>query len=109
MTEVAAGFAQRLQADLQTVEGRLAMARKLGGELAAANRAAEDAAVQLERLLRQHRRLDIVRPTALPRESVEPKGFAERAGLDPAPPFPELDAGSRPLMTETMSGAGEAP
>jgi hypothetical protein len=109
MTDVAAGFAQRLHADLQTVEGRLAAARKAGVELAAANRVAEDAAVQLERLLRQHRRMDIVRPTPLPRELVEPKGFAERAGLDPALPARESEGSSaRALMEEAMSRLGEA-
>jgi hypothetical protein len=108
MTEVAAGFAQRLHTDLQTVEGRLAVARKVGADLATANRAAEDATFQLERLLRQHRRLDIVRPTPLPRELVEPKGFAERAGLDPTPPARETDgASARALMEEAMSRLGE--
>lgn len=78
MTAVSTGFAQRLQADLQTVEGRLAAARKAGMELAAAHRAAEDTAEQLEKLLRQHRRIDGARPVPLPRELVEPRGFAER-------------------------------
>jgi hypothetical protein len=83
MTAISTGFAQRLRADLETVEGRLAAARKAGMDLSAANRAAEDATVQLDRLLRQHRRLDIARAAPLARELVEPKGFAERAGLDP--------------------------
>lgn len=79
MTAVSTGFAQRLQTDLQTVEGRLAAARKAGMELAAAHRAAEDTAEQLEKLLRQHRRVDgAARPVPLPREMVEPRGFAER-------------------------------
>ncbi len=83
LTAISAGFAERVQADLATVEGRLAAARKAGMELNAAHRAAEDAAVQLEQLLRQQRRLEIVRQTPIPRELVEPKGFAERARLDP--------------------------
>jgi hypothetical protein len=82
MTAVSNGFAERLQADLQTVEGRLADARKIGVELAASRSAAEDVAGHLERLLRQQRRADMTRPTAMPRELVEPKGFAARAGLD---------------------------
>ena len=89
MTAISAGFTQRLQADLETVEGRLAAARKAGLELSAAKRAAEDAAGQLDHLLRQHRRLEFARPAPLPRELVEPKGFAERAGLDPVPPAGE--------------------
>ncbi|HEX2941829.1 MAG TPA: hypothetical protein VHO91_12340 [Rhodopila sp.] len=83
MTAVSKGFAQRLQADLQTVDGRLAAARKAGAELAAAHRAAEEAAVQLERLLRMQRRAETPRPAPLPRDQVEPKGFAARAGLEP--------------------------
>jgi hypothetical protein len=83
MTAISSGFAQRLRADLETVEGRLAAARKAGMELSAAQGAAEDATVQLDRLLRQHRRLDLARATPMARELVEPKGFAERAGLEP--------------------------
>jgi hypothetical protein len=85
MNTISSGFTQRLQIDLETVEGRLAAARTAGLELSAANRAAKDAAGQLDQLLRQHRRLEIARPAPLPREMVEPKGFAERAGLDPVP------------------------
>ncbi len=81
MAEVTGEFTQRLQADLQTVDGRVAAARRLGGELAAANRAAEESSAHLERLLRQHRRMDGARPEPIPRELVEPRGFAERAGL----------------------------
>jgi hypothetical protein len=47
--------------------------------LASANRAAEEAASALDRLLRQHRRMEGARAAALPRELVEPKGCAERA------------------------------
>jgi hypothetical protein len=83
MTAVSNSFAERLQADLQTVEGRLAAARRAGVELAAAHQAAEEATAQLERLLRQQKRADIARPSPLPRELVEPKGFAARAGLAP--------------------------
>jgi hypothetical protein len=89
MTAISSGFAQRLRGDLETVEGRLAAARKAGMELSAAHRAAEDATVQLDRLLRQHRRLDIARAAPMARELVEPKGFAERAGLDPVSPAGE--------------------
>lgn len=89
MTAVSNGFAQRLQADLQTVDGRLAAARRAGAELAAAHRAAEEAAVQLERLLRLQRRSDPARPAPLPRDMVEPKGFAARAGLEPVSPAGE--------------------
>ena len=79
MVEIADGFAQRLQTDLETVEVRLAASRRMSVELASANRAAEEAASALDRLLRQHRRLDGARAAKLPREQVEPKGFAERA------------------------------
>jgi hypothetical protein len=78
MVEIADGFAQRLQTDLETVEVRLAASRRMSVELASANRAAEEAACALDRLLRQHRRLDSVRAAKIPREQVEPKGFAER-------------------------------
>jgi hypothetical protein len=84
MTEISEAFAQRLQADMQAVEDRIAVARRLGVALAAANHAAEEATNQLERLLAQHRRLTITRAEAIPREMVEPKGFAQRAGLRPA-------------------------
>jgi hypothetical protein len=81
MSEVVNGFAQRLQADLSAVEARLASARRVAAELASVNRSAEEASVNLDRLLRQHRRMGDARPTPVPREFVEPKGFAERAGL----------------------------
>jgi hypothetical protein len=81
MTDVAGGFTERLQGDLATVEARLTAARRVAAELASVNRTADEAACQLDRLLRQHQRVETVRAAALPRELVEPKGFAERAGL----------------------------
>jgi len=81
MTDVAGGFIERLQSDLETVETRLAVARRVAAELASVNRTADEAACQLDRLLRQHQRVESARAAALPRELVEPKGFAERAGL----------------------------
>jgi hypothetical protein len=80
---MADGFAVTLSAELQGIEGRLKAARSLNTDLATASRAAEDAAGQLDRLLRQHRRMEALRAASLPRELVEPKGFAERAGLPP--------------------------
>ncbi|HEX3996241.1 MAG TPA: hypothetical protein VHX39_34155, partial [Acetobacteraceae bacterium] len=77
MSEVVNGFAQRLQTDLSAVEARLASARRVATELASVNRTAEEASVNLDRLLRQHRRMEDGRPTPIPREFVEPKGFAE--------------------------------
>jgi uncharacterized protein YoxC len=92
MASVTTGFTQRLQNDLQTVEGRIAAARRLGSELAAASRAAEQATTQLERLLRQHRRASAATAAAvLPRELVEPKGFAARAGLEPPTATPAAE------------------
>jgi hypothetical protein len=79
MVDIADGFAQRLQTELATVEVRLAASRRMSVELASANRAAEEAASALDRLLRQHRRTEGARAAALPRELVEPKGCAERA------------------------------
>lgn len=94
MSEVIAGFTQRLQTDLAAVEARLAAARRVAAELAAVNRSAEETSLNLDRLLRQHRRLED-RPAPVPREFVEPKGFAERAGLPKlTPPDPE-EAGAR--------------
>jgi hypothetical protein len=90
MSEVVNGFAQRLQTDLTAVEARLASARRVATELASVNRSAEEASVNLDRLLRQHRRMEDVRPTPIPREFVEPKGFAERAGLPKITP-PDQD------------------
>jgi hypothetical protein len=81
MSEVVNGFAQRLQTDLTAVESRLASARRVAAELASVNRSAEEASVNLDRLLQQHRRMGDARPVPIPREFVEPKGFAERAGL----------------------------
>jgi hypothetical protein len=77
------GFTVTLGAELEGMEGRLTAARRLNTDLATASRAAEDAAGQLDRLLRQHKRLEALRVAVLPRELVEPKGFAERAGLPP--------------------------
>jgi len=91
MSEVVDGFANRLQSDLAAVEARLAAARRVAAELASVNRTAEEASVHLDRLLRQHRRMEDVRATAIPREFVEPKGFAERAGLPKITPDEALD------------------
>lgn len=81
MAQIAEGFGERLQNDLATVEVRLAASRRLSVELAAANRAAEEATCALDRMLRQHRRLEGTRAAAIPRELVEPKGFADRASV----------------------------
>jgi hypothetical protein len=80
MTEVATGFSQRLHAELETVEGRVSIARRLAAELATSGRTADAACKQLERLLRQHRQIEAAAGGATPRERVEPKGFAERFG-----------------------------
>jgi hypothetical protein len=81
MSEIVDGFAHRLRTDLTAVEQRLTAARRVAAELASVNRSAEEASTHLDRLLRQHRRMEDVRASAIPREMVEPKGFAERAGL----------------------------
>jgi hypothetical protein len=96
MSEVVNGFAQRLQTDLSAVEARLASARRVAAELASVNRSAEEASMNLDRLLRQHRRMEDVRPTPIPREFVEPKGFAERAGLPKIPPFSPAEPAVQP-------------
>jgi hypothetical protein len=83
LTAVSNGFAERLQADFQTIEGRLADARKILVDLTTSRCAAEETAAHLERLLRQQRRVEMTRP--MPRELVEPKGFAQRAGLERNP------------------------
>ncbi len=90
MVHVAGSFTERLQSDLATVETRLAASRRVANELASVSRTADEAACQLDRLLRQHRRLEDVRAAAIPRELIEPKGFAERAGL------PRVEAMPRP-------------
>jgi hypothetical protein len=92
MSHFVDGFAQRLQSDLAAVEARLAAARRAAAELASVNRSAEEASVHLDRLLRQHRRMEDVRATAVPREFVEPKGFAERAGLPKISPLGPANA-----------------
>ena len=73
---------------------RLATARRVAAELASVNRSAEEASTYLDRLLRQHRRMEEGRAAPIPRELVEPKGFAERAGLPQIP---------------TLNGAGAMP
>jgi hypothetical protein len=90
--ETAGGFARRVQNDLETVDARLTGARRTAADLAAASRAAEELASQLDRQLRQTRRLEGARAAAIPRELVEPKGLAERAGLPPAQPLPPIPA-----------------
>ncbi len=104
---MADGFTVTLSAELEGIEGRLKAARRLNSDLDSASRAAEDAAAQLERLLRQHRRLDTLRAAALPRELVEPKGFAERAGLPPLRLPPACnDAAPRGLDEDAAAPAG---
>src|SRR5579862_6954100 len=105
MSQVVDGFAQRLQTDLSAVENRLATARRVAAELASVNRTAEEASTYLDRLLKQHRRIEEVRANPIPREMVEPKGFAERAGLPKIPPAgsTELTASRRPLVKESVS------
>ena len=102
-TELASGFTGRLLSELETVEGRLAAARRLGSDLATASRTAEEAAVQLERLLRQHQRHEAIRAAALPREMVEPKGFAERAGLPPAKPGQDKPAAEKTVQEKPVA------
>lgn len=102
---VANGFTSRFMAELQTVESQVAAARRLSSDLAAVSRTAEGAAAQLERLLRQHKRLEAVRAATLPRSMVEPKGFAERAGLPPAQPAPV----AAPHADEPLSHDPEMP
>jgi hypothetical protein len=80
---MADGFTVKVSAELEGIETRLQAARRLSLELATASREAEEAAIQLGRALRQTKRPEPVRAAALPREMVEPKGFAERAGLPP--------------------------
>lgn len=107
IAEMANGFTARMMADLQTVEGRVAAARRLGVELAAASRTAEDAAMQLQRLLRQHKRVEAVRATTLPRELVEPKGFAARAGLPPVSSAPDAAPTAAPATMAEQSSSTE--
>jgi hypothetical protein len=76
---MADGFTVKVGAELEGIETRLQAARRLSVELASASREAEEAAAQL----RQTKRPEPARASALPRELVEPKGFAERAGLPP--------------------------
>jgi hypothetical protein len=80
---MADGFTVKVSAELESIEARLQAARRLSVELASASREAEEAAAQIGRALRQTRRPEPARASALPREMVEPKGFAERAGLPP--------------------------
>lgn len=84
MVDVAGGFSERLQSDVAAVDTRLAASRRVAAELASVSRSANEVACELDRLLRQHRRLEGARAAAVPRELIEPKGFAERAGLPPA-------------------------
>ena len=76
------GTGERRTNDLATVEVRLAASRRLSVELAAANRCCRRGdPCALDRLLRQHRRLEGARTPAIPRELVEPKGFTDRASV----------------------------
>lgn len=101
---MADGFTVKVSAELESIETRLQAARRLSVELATASREAEEAAIQLGRALRQTKRPEPVRASALPREMVEPKGFAERAGLPPvqrsaahgAPPAQAADRACTP-------------
>jgi hypothetical protein len=91
--EATGGFARRVQADLESVDTRLTGARRTVAELAAASRSAEELASQLDRQVRQARRLEGARAAAIPRELAEPKGFAERVGapaLEAPRPEPAL-------------------
>jgi hypothetical protein len=94
MGEAADVFTNRVQGNLQLVEGRLASARRTAADLTTVMHSAEEMATQLDRQVRQSRRLDTARAAAIPRELVEPKGFAEHAGLPAAqaspPPPPPL-------------------
>ncbi len=78
MNETAKGLSRRLQGELETVDKRLADLRSAAAELAGAQNSAATLAGQLDRQIRQARRLDTARVAAIPRELVEPKGFAER-------------------------------
>jgi hypothetical protein len=104
MNDLAGGFARRMQGELETVEVRIATARRVATDLSTASRGAEELANQLERQVRQSRKLEGARAAALPRELVEPKGFAANGFSDrgPAPvapaAIPALPAAPPPLL-----------
>lgn len=78
MNETASGLSLRLQNEIAAVDERITTLRGAAGDLDAARTTAETLMSQLDRQLRQARRLDTARSTAIPRELAEPKGYAER-------------------------------
>lgn len=104
MTDTAGSFSGRVQTEMQAVDGRIAGVKRLAGELAQSSRTAEEMLAKLDQQLRQARRVETARSAAVPRERVEPKGFAERMSL-----MSKADRGPAPAPTlaPTLAAAGE--
>jgi hypothetical protein len=107
MGDAAGGFARRVQTDLESLDMRIANARRLATELGVASRTAEDMMSGLDRQIRQNRRLEGARAAAIPRELVEPKGFAERLNAAAAAPAEAVQA-SIPLAVTQRAAAHPA-
>lgn len=82
MNRASNGFSGRIQGEMQAIEGRLAGVKRLASDLSGCNTEAEALLARLDGQLRQAKRLDTARSKAVPRELAEPKGFAERMGLE---------------------------
>ncbi|HTR16059.1 MAG TPA: hypothetical protein VMI52_03380 [Acetobacteraceae bacterium] len=78
MSDAASGFSRRIQKEMETIDTQVAGARRVSADLAEASRNAGEVVAQLDRQLRQTKRLESARAAAIPRELAEPKGFAER-------------------------------
>ncbi|MBK1660029.1 hypothetical protein [Paracraurococcus ruber] len=80
----AGGIARKVRDGVAEVDAKLTSCRKVAQELTVASRNAEEIATRLDQAVRQTKRVTAARAAALPREEVEPLGFARRLAGEPA-------------------------
>jgi hypothetical protein len=111
MSDVASGFSRRIQKEMETIDTQVAGARRISADLAEASRNAGEVVAQLDRQLRQSKRLETARAAAIPRELAEPKGFAERLAQRPVQPAmqasPIAFAAPQVVIAAPLAEAGE--
>jgi hypothetical protein len=83
MEDATKGLSKRIRTEMEVIEARLAGVKRVAADLAAVSDNAEQVKAELERQIRNVKRIEAGRLAAIPRELAEPKGLAERLGEPP--------------------------
>ncbi len=86
---------------MEVIDTRLAGMERVAADLVGATEGAEQVKAELERQMRQVKRIEASRLAAIPRELAEPKGLAERLAESPPP------AAALPFTPDAATGAPE--